>query len=270
MLSTHESCQSEIRRLRYACIPPQRTHSTVNDQTQRRTAAHRMKQLILDITPAPAPTLDNFVPGRNAELIVALYAIANGASNERFVYLWGAHGSGRSHLLGAVATAARQHGRTAVVFAGGAAADVADDALVAADDVHRYDAETQLSLFNVYNALRAGTGILVAGGNVAPAQLAVRADLMTRLISGLVYQVHELSDEEKAAALRRHAMTRGFSLSQDVAAYLLRHTRRDMPTLLALLDALDRYSLETKRAVTVPLLRELLKDALIKPPNRSP
>ncbi len=70
-----------------------------------------------------------------------------------------------------------------------------------------------------------------------PAQLRLRADLVTRLASGLIYQVHGLNDEEKSAVLRRHADTRGFRLSQEVADYLLRHSRRDMPSLLALLDA---------------------------------
>lgn len=218
-----------------------------------------MKQLVLDIMPPPAPRLDNFVPGRNAELLVALYALANGSSRERFIYLWGADGSGRSHLLHAVTRAARERGRTAVRFtAGGAAHDVADDALVAADDVHRLDSGAQAVLFSLHNRMRAGGGALVASGNAAPAGLALRPDLATRLAAGLVYQVHGLDDGEKSAALLRHADARGFRLSPEVAGYLLRHARRDLPSLLALLDALDRYSLESKRAVTVPLLRELL------------
>lgn len=218
-----------------------------------------MKQLVLDLAPAPEPTLDNFVPGRNAELVLTLYAMANNASAERFVYLWGAAGSGRSHLLRAVTATARRHGRAAMVFAAGAALDeMADDALVAADDAHLLNAGAQIALFNLHNRLAAGGGMLVASGRAAPAQLTLRADLVTRLGSGLVYQVHGLSDDEKAAALRRHAQARGLSLSQEVADYVLRHARRDMPSLLALLDALDRYSLETRRAITVPLLRELL------------
>ena len=216
-----------------------------------------MKQLVLDIAPLPAPTLDNFVPGRNAELVAALRALASGAGSERFIYLWGSDGSGRSHLLRAVVDAAR---RNAAWFDANAAAfDAADDALCAADDVHLLGAAAQLALFNLHNSIRSGNGALVASGNAAPAQLRLRADLVTRLASGLVYQVHGLDDGEKSAALCRHADARGFRLSREVAAYLLRHARRDMPSLLALLDALDRYSLETRRAITVPLLRELLE-----------
>jgi DnaA family protein len=210
-----------------------------------------MKQMILDIAPAPAPTLDSFVSGRNGELLVSLYALANGSNRERFIYLWGDPGCGRSHLLQSVLAAARREGRAAVWF---------DPSNEGPDDVHRLDADAQIALFNLHNRLRAGTGALLASGNAAPAQLTLRADLKTRLAAGLIYQVHGLDDAEKAAALRGHAEARGFRLSQEVAAYLLRHSKRDMPSLLALLDALDRYSLANRRAITVPLLRELLND----------
>lgn len=218
-----------------------------------------MKQLLLDIAPPPAPTLDNFVPGSNGELVIALYALANGASHERFIYVWGAAGSGCSHLLRATLDAARRNGRrTAWFVAETTAFDAADDMYCAVDDVHRLGAEAQVAMFNLYNGIRDGSGALIASGNAPPAQLRLRSDLVTRLASGLVYQVRGLSDDEKSAALRRHAEARGFRLAQDVTDYVLRHAPRDMPSLLALLDALDRHSLETKRPITVPLLRKLL------------
>jgi DnaA family protein len=87
----------------------------------------------------------------------------------------------------------------------------------------------------------------------------MRPDVVTRLGWGLVYQVHGLSDDEKVQALHSHAASRGFRLGTGVAEYLLRHWRRDLPSLLGALDTLDRYSLETKRPITVPLLRETLR-----------
>ena len=218
-----------------------------------------MKQLALDIAQPPAPTLDNFVPGRNAELVVMLYSTANGSNSERFIYVWGAAGSGRSHLLRAVIAAARAEGRDAVMFESGSTEFAAsDDALCAVDDAHLLNPQAQIALFNLHNRIRAGSGTLLASGDAAPAQLGLRADLLTRLGSGLVYQVHVLNEEEKVAALRRHAQARGFKLSQEVVAYILRHVQRDLPSLLALLDALDRYSIANRRAITLPLLRDLL------------
>ena len=75
-----------------------------------------MKQLVLDIARPPAPTLDNFVPGRNEELVAAIYATAHGACSEQFIYLWGAPGCGRSHLLRAAVAAARAAGKPATFF----------------------------------------------------------------------------------------------------------------------------------------------------------
>jgi DnaA family protein len=87
----------------------------------------------------------------------------------------------------------------------------------------------------------------------------LREDLRTRLGWGLIYELHGLSDEEKLDALSKSAESRGLSLSPGVLPYLLTHFRRDMPSLSAMLDALDRYSLETQRPITLPLLRELLQ-----------
>ena len=218
-----------------------------------------MKQLALDIAQAPAPALDNFVPGRNAELVVALYALANGASAERFIYLWGEAGCGRTHLLRATIEAARASGRIVKLFGAGERDFIApDDALCGADDVHKLDDVAQIALFNLHNRLKAGGGALLATGDAAPAVISLRADLKTRLGAGLVYQAHRLNEEEKVAALKRHAEARGFALSPEVVAYILRHVQRDLPSLLALLDALDRYSLASRRAITLPLVRELL------------
>jgi DnaA family protein len=95
-------------------------------------------------------------------------------------------------------------------------------------------------------------------GSATPVQLTLRKDLVTRLGWGLVYQVHELSDEEKIQAMKSHAASRGFDLPQDVCVYLLRHGQRDLPSLMATLDALDLYSLTDQRQITIPMLRELL------------
>jgi DnaA family protein len=216
-----------------------------------------MRQLALDITAPPAPTFDNFVSGCNAEAVAHLRAAVAGVG-ERFVYLWGEPGCGRTHLLKAAAAAAGDDG-TYVACTSHA---VFDDAapLLAADDVERLGADAQVALFNRYNALREQGGGLIASGGVPPVQLTLRADLLTRLSWGLVVQVHVLSDDEKARALGQYAHARGFTLAEEVIAYLLTHAPRDMGALFAKLDALDRYSLETKRAVTVPLLRELLSE----------
>lgn len=226
-----------------------------------------MKQLVLDIAPSPPPTLANFVSGRNAELLQTLGNILAGLEREHFVYLWGGTGCGKSHLLQGMAGLCMHDKMSTAYFACDAntsftAGSEADCVMV--DDVDRLNAEAQIGLFNLYNYIRdEGRALLLVSGSTAPAQLKlkVREDLVTRLGWGLVYQVHELTDEEKAKAMKSHSASRGLDLSQEVCDYLLRHGRRDLPSLMATLDALDSYSLANRRKVTVPLVRELLQVA---------
>lgn len=222
-----------------------------------------MKQLAFDFAPPTPPTLDNFVPGRNAELLQNLQRLAAAGAGERFLYVWGAAGSGRTHLLRGAVAAARAGGANAAYVACVDNMRLPEDIerldCAAVDDVQHLDAEAQIALFNLYNELRERRGALLASGDAPPAQLELRQDLVTRLSWGLVYQVHALSDDEKAQALKHQAAVRGFALADEVCAYLLTRTRRDMSSLLALLDGLDRYSLQVKRPVTIALVRELLQ-----------
>ena len=202
-----------------------------------------MKQLLLKIQPQPVPSLSNFVVGKNAEALHSLKKALEGDQVNRFIYFWGAEGSGKTNLLQADKTwAAQKH-----------------LSLVCADDVHLMNDEAQIRLFDTYNQIRAGEGLLFATGNAAPNQMGLRDDLATRLAWGLTYQLHPLSDEEKAQALKNHASERGMKLPDEVIDYCLRYLRRDLPNLMATLDALDEWSLTEKKPVTVPLLRKLLQ-----------
>ena len=194
-----------------------------------------MKQLALEISPPPQPSLENFVPGANAELLARLREFRAGRFRETVLYLWGGPGAGKSHLLRACA------GGTAV------------------DDVQTLAEPEQIGLFNAINEARQSGGQVLVAGNAPPAGLALREDLRSRLAWGLVYEVKPLNDEERAAYLRGEAARRGLVLPEDVIAYLLTHMRRDLRSLTAILDKLDQFSLETKRPITLPMLRDALK-----------
>jgi DnaA family protein len=195
-----------------------------------------MRQLALGISPPPQPSLDNFVPGANAELVVRLREFQAGQFPEIILYVWGETGSGKSHLLQACT------GPTVV------------------DDVEKLDGTSQIALFNAINEARESGRAVLAAGNAPPPQLPLREDLKSRLAWGLVYQVKPLTDAERAVFLRGEAERRGMQLPDEVVAYLLTHMRRDLRSLTAILDRLDQASLELKRPITLPLLREALKE----------
>lgn len=198
-----------------------------------------MRQLLLDLTQAPAPTFANFVPGGNAELLHALSAAARGEPAERVLYIWGESGAGKTHLARALEAAVA--GRPAVRII---------------DEVERLGDDEQVELFDAFN--EHAFDFLLVTARAAPRDVTLRRELATRLATGLVYRVAPLTDDEKRAALAAHARSRGFVLSDEVSAYLLTHARRDMGSLMAALDALDRYSLETGRPITVPLIKSAI------------
>jgi DnaA family protein len=219
-----------------------------------------VSQLLLDLKPEQIPSLDNFVAGTNAELVGRLAALAD-PGNFDLIYLWGAPGSGRSHLLGAVARAAATRRTTRLIEGHRADADmhVPPGGLLVVDDVERLDADAQVALFRAFNAARlVGLAVLLSGP-VPPLQLQLREDLRTRIGQCLIYEVKPLTDDEKSAALARHALLRGMKIDAGLVNYLLRHGRRDLPSLMTVLDALDRATLEQQRPATLPLLKEVMQ-----------
>jgi DnaA family protein len=222
------------------------------------------QQLILELIPAPPPTLDNFIVGRNAAAVDAIKHCGNG----RAVYLWGPDGAGRSHLLqarcGAVTDAIYVHPSNAQSLLERILNDeITFPKLVAVDDVNHLDDETQGQLFALYNLWRASAAspnafALIVSGSFSPQAMPIREDLRTRLGWDLVFRLEHLSDQDRAQALNNQARERGLQLAPEVVNWLLTHYTRDMSRLITLINNLDHYSLEKQRGITLPLLREFL------------
>ncbi|KAB2310079.1 DnaA regulatory inactivator Hda [Betaproteobacteria bacterium SCN2] len=211
-----------------------------------------MQQLLLDIRPAARPTLDNFIPGPNRELLGHLNNWLASETAETALYIWGPPGSGKTHLLNALAAEAGGQ------LWNGAGEIAAELPLIAVDDVESLAESAQIAVFDAYNRARAAGRRFVAAGENAPAGLSLREDLRTRLGWGLVYRLYPLSDADMQAALARHAQALGFELDPAIANWLLTRASRNLGYLLQIVEALDRYSLQTRRRITLPLLKEIL------------
>jgi DnaA family protein len=217
-----------------------------------------MQQLLLNISTQKPASLDTFIVGNNEELVHVLHQFASRSSKEHFAYIWGESAVGKTHLLHALALnpATRYIDENADMDAFAFDESIT---LYLLDNCEKLAPEAQVAAFSLFNQVRENNGFLVTAGAVLPTLLPVLNDLKSRMSWGLVYRVHELTDEEKIAALEKSAGTRGLTLSQGVLPYLITHYRRDMHSLSVILDALDRYSLETQRAITLPLLLSLLQ-----------
>lgn len=215
-----------------------------------------MRQLLLDLIPETPPRLDNFVAGGNREALAGLAGWLRADSGECSLLFWGETGSGKTHLL--LASGAAYADAAENPDLAGLAELATDFPCHAVDNVESLSPAGQIALFNLFNRLRAAGGRLLTAARQAPRHLALREDLRTRLGSGLVYRLHALADAEQIDALTAQAEARGMALAPEAIAYIQARARRDMRSLSALLAGLDRYSLERRRPITLPLLREVL------------
>ena len=224
----------------------------------------RSNQLPLEIGLRDTATFDSYYAGENPEVIAVLRD-----SEEPFVFLAGVKNTGKTHLLQALCHHYHQQGRPCGYIplqqyqelAPAMLDGLESMPLICLDDI---DAIASLpawetALFHLYNRVRDAGGRLVASAAQVPAQAGFRlADLASRLSGGPLFQLRELTDRHKLAALQHRAQVRGLELSGEVGEYLLRRMPRDMASLFELLEKLDRESLVAKRRLTIPFVRQLL------------
>ena len=229
-----------------------------------------MKQLLLKLDTDRPQTLDSFVVGQHAELVALLQLFQKrqpGSFGERAAYICGEPGAGKTHLLRALTSesGARFLDPDSELEAFEYAPECT---LYLIDDCGQLNAEQQIAAFNLYNQIKELGGFFVGAGTLPPALLGVREDLRTRLGWGLIYQLRDLTDQEKIAALDSAAGARGVTIPADVLPYLITHFQRDMPALLGMLNALINLSLEMKRPITLPFLREAMNKQINERPTQ--
>ena len=238
-----------------------------------------MRQQPLPLVPVPEPSFESFHVGGNAAALAQLrgFAAAVTAADRPWVppiYLWGAAGSGKTHLLRALQQPLQAEGLAMAWFEPGVALPAAWDAdwrLVIIDACERLDAVAQHAAFTLFvEAVSQGVPV-AAAGRLPPVDLPLRDDLKTRLGWGNVLALQPAGDAEALAVLRAQARARGIPVPGEVLQYMLTRCTRDLGHLMQLLEALDALALSRGRHVTVPLLRSLLADpawaSLLAPAN---
>ena len=231
-------------------------------------------QIPLGIKLPDSATFTNLVQGRNGEAVSHIQSCLSPVQAEldhRSIYFWGASGCGKSHLLQAACHALSAQGAATAYLPLRHHQQLHPDmleglenlTLVCVDDVDAVAVKRpwEDALFHLYNRMQAGAGTLLVSGNAAPTKLGLAlADLASRLGWGLVFHLHRLDDAGKKQALQLRARSRGFTLPDEVADYLLRYYPRDTHAQFALLDRLDTASLVEKRRLTVPFVKAVLSE----------
>ncbi|MDR5906129.1 MULTISPECIES: DnaA regulatory inactivator Hda [Halomonadaceae] len=225
-------------------------------------------QLPLGVGLRDDATFANFLPAGNASLVQTLRAQWQ-PHGEPFLFLWGASGVGRSHLLQAACHAATDHDKRALYLPlaelGHFPPHMLEDSerldLVAIDDLDKVLGRRRWeeALFHAFNRLRDAGKCLVIAASAAPRQLDVALpDLASRLSWGTTFHVHPLDDEQRLAALKLRASVRGMQLPDEVARYMLHRGPRRLGEMCDALDTLDRASLSAQRKLTIPFVKQAL------------
>lgn len=186
------------------------------------------------------------------------------------LFLSGPEGSGKSHLLNALCHAARERDMAAFYIAlkrlpeeaaaGLEGLQVLD--LVCVDDIDRIagNGAWERALFNCFNEVRAAGGRLLVGSGLPLGALRFGLpDLASRLAWGVQLKLQVPDDEDKRAVMLQRARSLHIELPGDVQNYVLKNSRRDMASLLSVVESLKDAAFAGKRKITVPLAREVLK-----------
>jgi len=227
-----------------------------------------MQQLPLGVSIPDRATFASFHPGPNQMLVERLRSLAYG--DRGVIWVWGADGSGRSHLLQAACAAAgvrraaylplRELGEAANGFL----SDVRLLDLLCIDDIGLLigNRDFELALFSAYRSLEERGGGLIVAADQAPVGFDwVLADIRSRFGAAEIFQMKTLDEEGELEALRLRAASRGLDLPEETARYLLRRFPRDMSTLGRLLDEIDLASLSAQRRLTVPFVKSILGES---------
>ena len=225
-------------------------------------------QIPLPLMPLRDNRLENFVSGSNRALVEALKNLPDEPGSH--VFLSGAEGSGKTHLLNALCVETRERGGRAFYLA---LKSVPKDAiaslqglekldLVCVDDLHVIagDGDWEEAMFHCFNRIREANGRLLVASRERLSALGLGLpDLASRLAWGLRLQLQPLEDRDKMAVIKLHGDALGMSLPEEVQAYLLKHHERSMAALIHAVERLNEAALTLKRKITVPLAREVLK-----------
>jgi DnaA-homolog protein len=227
-----------------------------------------LDQLVLGIRLKDEVNFDNFYVGDNSELIASLRGSLQ-QSHWAYLYLWGAVGVGKSHLLQACCQYVAQHKqlgfylplKNLASLSPAILEDIAAYDLVVVDDVDQIVGHKmwEESLFHLFNHCMQSETRLVISGSCSPKQLSLSLpDLQSRITQGLSYHMKPLSDDQKLEALQLRAKRRGMVLPDEVGRYLLTHYPRRMHDLFDFLEVLDQGSIKLQHRLTIPFVKWLM------------
>jgi len=221
-----------------------------------------MNQLGLPISLNTSMLLESFVA--NKELLRLINQLfLNEKSSE--VYIYGASGQGKTHVLQGAVLKALEIDKNAVYIDCNESfpehiLDFVDQIdLISFDNIHLISSESQEVFFDLYNRARQAQIFILVSGNTLPSDLEVMKDLKTRLSLAVVYKLEELSDELTMSVIDSQMSQRNLSVNSNVYEYLFKSYSRDLKLLLSTMNDLDKASLQAKKPISIPFVKNFLE-----------
>lgn len=225
------------------------------------------EQLSLAVQLKDPATFDNFFVGKNQLLVNELKRQLD--DGDRFIFITGNLGDGRSHLLQASCDYADKLGKSSFYLS---LADhkeyqcqdiferLDDFDLVCLDDIDAVIglAQWEEALFHLFNRLNDSNVCLLMASKQTPRQLSPRlADLGSRLSAGSLYQI-KVTEGHYLDVFTFRAGLRGIEISQELLQFIDYRSQRDTATLMELLNRLDEASLKEQRKLTIPFVKSVM------------
>lgn len=228
-------------------------------------------QLLLPVTINSSQTFSSFVSPKDQQSVMT-NEICRAIESDEFValYLAGNDGSGKTHLLTSCCHHSNQIGKTSMLLpleqVLDASADLIDGLenvdIVCVDNIESIsnNLEWETAIFNLFNALQQNNATLIFTGLETPTKTKISLpDLASRLQWATLFQIPNLSEQDKSRALVQHAHFMGFELTEEVAKFMLNRLPRKMSFLMQALNTLAKQSIEKQRKVTVPFVKDILE-----------
>lgn len=226
-------------------------------------------QMALALAHNDRASFDNYWVGYNYELVTALRSAVQ-MGDPKLLFIYGPSGSGKSHLLFASMRLAKQEVvNTSYVslcdkhVTIGMLEMLHVQDLVFIDNIDAWagDLEKERALFTLFEQIKhAGGQLVISSPNTAESTGFKLKDLVSRLVSGLIYSLHQLTEEQQLDAIKMRANQRGLLISDETVKFLLKRSSRENRELFKILERIDQASLVEKRRITVPFIQSLLND----------
>lgn len=225
-----------------------------------------MQAQLLDLF-TTTPSFNNFIALNNEHIVHLLQE-----ETHQFVHIVGAISSGKTHLL----KAAIAHSTKPAIFVNSADfySPLAQDNMIpklsqlannyhyiAIDNIDLLHNEEQIALFDLFNKIKQGNldNILLTSSSINLTESSnLRADLKTRILSGVNLHLKALADPDLHTALHIFTTNEGINLGEVEQNYLINHYTRNIGILIQTIKHIAEVALIKGRNITIPLIREIL------------